>query len=575
MAVIGFKTAKCKDCYKCVRICPVKAIHTKDEHVLYVADECILCGRCLEACPQDAIINVSDVHKVKRFIQEEYPVIVSLDPAYLGVFGDTPKGTGQLREALHQLGFTHIRETAEGASHVTKAYERLIKAGEMNNIITTACSAVNDFVERYYPEMIPYMAPVVSPMIAHGMMLKEEFGPGAKVVYIGSCTARGRESVRDRCRGTFVDAVMDFQELRGWIEEEGIDLNRCESRPREGKNAKINGLYGVSGGILSAVEADKGFGKYEQLYVDGIDSVRELFDCIRHGEINNCFIEVASCVGGCINGPLAGGQESDRFKARIYTNQKIIREFPQDMDKMKESILLKKQFRESAKSVAMPTEEEISEALRRDGKESVEKQLNCGACGYKTCRDKAIAVCQHKNQRNLCIPYKYQQARSMAEVILSVTPNLIMTVDENLRIRQFNNAAEVMFNVSSVEAYGMPLEKIIDPVYFAQVFSDKRSIMNKKVSYEKYNLVTMQNIIYIREQRCALGILRNITSEEKIRRQHDRMRMDAMDIAQKVIDKQMMVAQEIAGLLGETTAETKVTLTKMRDSIFYDGDDAL
>lgn len=242
---------------------------------------------------------------------------------------------------------------------------------------------------------------------------------------------------------------------------------------------------------------------------------------------------------------------------------------------MKESILLKKQFRESSRSVAMPTEAEIQEALRKYGMDSPERQLNCGACGFKTCRDKAIAVCQNKEQLNLCIPYKYQQARSMAEVILSVTPNLIITVDEQLRIRQFNNAAEVMFNISAENAYGMPLGKLMDTENFAAVFRDKRSIMNKKVAYEKYGLVTMQNIIYIREQNCALGILRNITSEEKLHEQHDRMRMEAMEIAQRVIDKQMMVAQEIAGLLGETTAETKVTLTKMRDSIFYDGDDAL
>lgn len=575
MAAIGFKTAKCKDCYKCVRICPVKAIHTKDEHALYVADECVLCGRCLEACPQDAIIYVSDLNKAKQYIREGCTTIVSLDPAYLGVFGDTENGTGQVREALHRLGFTHIRETAEGAAYVTKAYERLIGEGSMNNIITTSCTAINELVEKYYTEMIPYMAPVVSPMTAHGMMLKEEFGPDTKVIYIGSCTARGRESVRERCRGTYVDAVLDFQELRSWLEEENIDLEQCGFYPREGKNALVNGLYGVSGGILAAVEADGGFGKYEQLYVDGIDSVRELFECIKKGEINNCFIEVASCVGGCINGPLAGGCESDRFKARIYTNQKIIREFPKDLDKMKESIRLEKQFTESPRKVVMPTEEEIQRALKRDGKESPEKQLNCGACGFKTCRDKAIARCQNKEQLNLCIPYMYQQARSLSEVILSVTPNLIIVVDEKLRIRLFNNAAEVMFNISADNAYRMPVEKILDPVNFEQVFREKRSIMNKKVTYEQYNLVTMQNIIYIRELNCALGILRNITAEEKIHEQHDRIRREAMDIAQKVIDKQMMVAQEIAGLLGETTAETKVTLTKMRDSIFYDGEDNL
>ena len=575
MAAIGFKTAKCKDCYKCVRICPVKSIRIKDEHALYVADECILCGKCREACPQDAGIYVSDLKKAKEYIREGNVTIASLDPAYLGIFGDTENGTGQLRDALHKLGFTHIRETAEGAVHVTKAYERLIQEGRMNNIITTSCTAINELVEKYYTDMIPYMAPVVSPMTAHGMMLKEEFGPDAKVIYIGSCTARGREAVRERCRGTYVDAVLDFQELRRWFKEENIDLDQCEFYPREGVNAMVNGLYGVSGGILSAVEADKGFGKYEQLYVDGIDSVRELFECIRKGEINNCFIEASSCVGGCINGPLAGGRQSDRFKARIYTNQKIIREFPKNVAKMDKSILLKKEFIETSKKLVMPTEEEIQEALRKDGKDSPEKQLNCGACGFKTCRDKAIARCQNKGQLNLCIPYMYQQARSMAEVILSVTPNLIIVVDEKLRIRQFNNAAEVMFNISAEEAYRMPVSRLIDPVDFEQVFREKRSIMNKKVTYPQYNLVTMQNIIYIRNMNCALGILRNVTNEERIRDQHDRMRMEAMDIAQKVIDKQMMVAQEIAGLLGETTAETKVTLTKMRDSIFCDGDDNL
>ena len=258
MAAIGFKTAKCKDCYKCVRICPVKSIRIKDEHALYVADECILCGKCLEACPQDAVIYVSDLKKAKKYIREGNVTIASLDPAYLGIFGDTENGTGQLRDALHKLGFTHIRETAEGAVHVTKAYERLIQEGRMNNIITTSCTAINELVEKYYTDMIPYMAPVVSPMTAHGMMLKEEFGPDAKVIYIGSCTARGREAVRERCRGTYVDAVLDFQELRRWFKEENIDLDQCEFYPREGVNAMVNGLYGVSGGILSAVEADKG-----------------------------------------------------------------------------------------------------------------------------------------------------------------------------------------------------------------------------------------------------------------------------------------------------------------------------
>ena len=103
--------------------------------------------------------------------------------------------------------------------------------------------------------------------------------------------------------------------------------------------------------------------------------------------------------------------------------------------------------------------------------------------------------------------------------------------------------------------------------------SEKKSILNKVIEYEKYGLITIQNIIYIEEMNSVLGIIRNITKEENLRRQHDRMRLEAMEIAQKVIDKQMMVAQQIASLLGETTAETKVSLSKLRNMILSDQDE--
>ncbi len=572
MASIGFKKARCKDCYKCVRVCPVKAIHVKSEHAMYVADECILCGQCLKACPQNTIVYLSDMEKVKAFIQANETVIASLDPAYLGIFGDTKQGTGQLRNSLYKLGFTHVRETAEGAAHVTRAYEALIEEGKMKNIITSACPAVNELVEKYYPEIIPMIAPVISPMIAHGQMLKEEYGPDAKVVYIGSCAAHGREARLDsRTRGV-VDAVLDFTELFRWLEEEQIDLKACEFSPREGKNAKVNGLYGVSGGILASIDADKGFGKYESLYVDGLEPIRELFECLKRDELENCVIELSTCVGGCINGPLAGGRARDRFRARIYTNLKIIREFP-DLEEGDFKGNLTKAFRESAECIPEPSEEDIQAVLRADGKDTLEKQLNCGACGFKTCRERAIAVCQGKDQLNMCIPSLYQRTKSMSDVILSVMPSLIITVDEDMTIKEFNNAAEVAWKVPRDKAIGRKLDTFIPTEYFEKVFREKRSVVNLKVSYDQYQMVTMQNIIYMREQNLALGIFRDITAKEKERARHKQMKLNAVDMAQKVIDKQMMVAQEIAGLLGETTAETKMTLTKMRDSIIDDGDD--
>ncbi len=572
MASIGFKKARCMNCYKCVRVCPVKAIHVKGGHAAYTADECILCGQCLKACPQNTIVYLSDIGKVKAFIAEGANVVASLDPAYLGIFGDTEQGTGQLRDSLYRLGFTHVRETAEGAAYVTRAYEALIEKGQMKNIITSACPAVNELVEKYYPEIIPMMAPVVSPMTAHARMLKEEYGPDVKVVYIGSCAARGREVWTGGGDRRVVDGVLDFSELAEWLEEEGIDRKSCPFSPREGGNAKVNGLYGVSGGILSSIGADRGFGKYQSLYVDGVEPVRELFECLKRDELENCVIELSACVGGCINGPLAGGKARDRFRARIYTNQKIIRQFP-ELPEMDFSDRLIRSFNGPDRYIPEPTEEAIMEALRAEGKDTPEKQLNCGACGFKTCRDRAVAVCQGKDPLNMCIPSLYQKTKSISDVILSVMPSLILTVDEDMTITEFNNAAEVAWKVPRDKAIGKKLDAFIPTEHFEKVFREKRSAVNIKVAYEKYQMVTMQNIIYLREQHLALGIFRDITAKENERERRKQMKLNAVDMAQKVIDKQMMVAQEIAGLLGETTAETKMTLTKMRDSIIDDGDD--
>ncbi len=573
MASIEFKTEKCTDCYKCVRVCPVKAIHTKEQHALLVSNECILCGRCLEACPQEAIIFASDMYKVKSYLQEGRPLIASLDSAYRGLFGENDESTGQVRTALYKLGFSHVRETSEGAVHITKAYEKIIAERKQDIIITSSCAAINELVEKYHQDMIPYMAPVVSPMSAHAMMLKDEFGPEAAIVYIGSCTARGREAYRETCRGQYVDAVISFMDIRKWMKEEGIELDQCEVSPREGMNAMINGLYGTARGILHSIEKDEGFGSYQYLGVDGVDDVVELFKCIRRGEIKNCFIEVCNCVAGCINGPVKGGQFSDRFKAKIFTNRKIIRRFPENVPDLDVLNKFRRGFAPAPRTEVIPSEEEIQEMLRKDGKSSLDKQLNCGGCGYKTCRDRAIALCQNKDTMNLCLPYLYQRTKSFSEVILRATPNYILTVDENMNILDVNRAFTECFNVNAVDAAGMPVKDVIDPADFNYVLSTKNNIYNKIVSYEKYHVITSQTLLYIPDQRCVMGIMRDVTLEEKIRRRHDKVRQEAIDAAQKVVEKQMLVAQEIAGLLGETTAETKMTLLKMRDSISLDEED--
>lgn len=571
MGAIGFKKAKCKDCYKCVRLCPVKAITIQDEHAKYIASECILCGQCLEACPQDAITVLSDIEKVKAYLEEGQPVIVSLSPAYLGIYTDAEPG--QFIEALLMLGFEEIRETAEGAIYVTNEYERLMREGKMDYIITSACPVINQLVENYYPDMIPYMAPVVTPAVAHGKMLREEFGDSVKIVSISPCLAESKDQLKDAKNQGIFDAVITFEELDAWFEEKNISVEACEQWRHNRVNPMINGAYATSGGINMALRAKGGetYG-YQTMYVEGIAACREVFHSIRHKEIGRCFIEMSSCVRGCINGPVTGRSKRNRFKAHLTLMDRIMKNFP-DAEMLSNHVDLTRVFEKRRAVALMPTEEQIRAILAKIGKDTVEKELNCGACGFKTCREKAIAVYQGKSRIEMCMPYMYQNARSFSDVILSVTPSLILTVDAQMRILEFNNAAEVKLEITREQALKMKLNDILDTKHFKEVFEQQRSRINVRVDYPDYGMKTRQNLIYVREQNIVIAIIRDITEEEAQLEKRYKLKMAAVESAQKVINKQMMVAHEIAGLLGETTAETKVTLTKLRDSLLEDGED--
>lgn len=573
MGVIGFKKAKCKDCYKCVRLCPVKAIRIRDEHAQFMANECVECGSCLESCPQNAIVFIRDVQRIKAMIANGEKTVVSLAPAYLGVFGDAEPD--QMAAALRQLGFTYVHETAEAAAYVTEAYMHYCDQSEKDDVLlTSSCSAINNLIEKYHPDMIPYLIPVVTPAIAHARMLRERYGPDVKIIYISPCVSDGGDAMQDsRTRGV-IDAVLDFAALRDWLRESGIKIPDCPKSPMDSLDPKVMRLYAVSGGILSSIKANKGRKyKHKRLYVSGIGSCEELFECIRNGEIKNCIIELNSCIGGCINGPMTGGKRSDRFRAKISVSQKVNEHETPEYPSLPEGMDLHKAFKARCKPLDMPTDEQIRAILSKIGKDTPAKELNCGACGFPTCREKAIAFYRGKAQLTMCIPHMYEQAKNMSDVILSVTPNMIIVVDRELHICEFNNAAEVVFGISQELALGRTISEIIPAEYFEKVFREERSIIDQRVDYDQYHIKTMQNIIYMREQKKALAIMRDITEGVRKQDQLTQVKLETVAMAQNVINKQMMVAQEIAGLLGETTAETKSTLRKLRDTLLNGDED--
>ena len=564
MQVIDFKDAKCRHCYKCVRHCAVKAICVRDEQARIMVDHCINCGRCLEVCPQNAKTFASDMERVKGYLRQGCRTVISIAPSYAGVLDyDRP---GQVVDALWRLGFSEVRETAEGAALVTDEYKKLIREGRMPNIITTCCPSVNDLIEKYYPECAPLMAPVVSPMIAHGRYIKKLYGPDVKVVFLGPCIAKKQEAVGDdRVRGA-VDAILTFEELALWLKEEGIDLHACGDMPMGNPDPEINRLYPVSGGVIRSVITEEEADGYHKVFVDGLENCMEMLECLRKGELDHCFIEANVCEGGCAKGPASAHWNTSYVKTKVKIENAVSYKKARDLPEMTKEEMYKA-FGNRSIEDRQPTEAQITAILRSVGKYTEEDELNCGACGYPTCRDKAVAVFQGKAEVSMCMPYALAQAESMSNVVMDVTPNMIFVVDHDMKILDCNRKGQELLGVGRQDAVGRYLFEFIETGDIEEALLTQEPVLHKKTELNSGRIKAEETVVCIENRDAALVMFRDITREEQVREQHYNLKIETVEMAQKVIEKQMMVAQEIAGLLGETTAETKVTLTKLRDSI--------
>lgn len=564
MKVIDFKDAKCRHCYKCVRNCAVKAISIENEQATIMQDHCINCGHCLEVCPQNAKTFASDVSRVQGFLGQGLKTVISIAPAYLGVMDfNSP---GQVVDALMRLGFAEVRETSEGAAMVTNEYKKLIREQKMQNIVTTCCPSMNDLVEKYYPECAKYMAPVVSPMIAHGRYIKKIYGADTKVVFLGPCIAKKQEAVGDERIFGAIDAILTFEEIEDWMRSEGIIIKECDDKPLGNPSPEINRLYPIGGGVIQSVMADKDMNNYNKVQIDGLENCMEMLECLKNGEFENCFIEANVCNGGCIKGPASAKWNTSFLKAKIKLEKDASRKTPSDIEYLS-SEELERSFEDRSAHDKIPSEEELREILKATGKYSENDELNCGACGYSTCREKAIAVYNGKAENNMCLPYTLMQSESMSNVVLDVSPDAILIVGPDMKIIECSKKAQELLGVGKEEALSRYIFEFVEADDIEEALGKKKSLHDIKVKMEREGLTMRKTVVYIDDMDCVLITFHDITNEEKMKEQHYAFKVEAMEIAQKVIDKQMTVAQEIAGLLGETTAETKVTMTRLRDSI--------
>ena len=552
---LTLKKSNCKNCYKCIRHCPVKAIRFSGNQAHIIGNECILCGQCFVVCPQNAKQIVDETEKAKVLLQSGDKVVVSLAPSFVANYEGV--GIEAMRTALKKLGFYEVEETAIGATIVKKEYERILREDGRDVVISSCCHSVNLLIQKYFPAELEYLADVVSPMQAHCLDIKKRI-KGAKTVFIGPCVAKKDEA--EYYEG-IVDAVLTFEELTNWLKEEGIELEQ-KMDASEDSRARF---FPTTGGILKTMVQDAP--GYTYIALDGIENCIDALKDIESGKIHKCFIEMSACAGSCIGGPVMekyhrSAPVKDYISIANYAGEKDFAvEQPDNME-------LKKHFSFIEHRLQMPSETEIYNVLRQMGKFKPSDELNCGSCGYNTCREKAIAIYQGKAEISMCLPFLKDKAESFSDSIVKNTPNGIIVLNEDLEVQQINEAARNIMNIrSSGDVLGEPVVRIMDPKDFMEVKTNGDAIKNKRVYLAEYKRYVDETVVYDEDTRLIIAIMRDITEAQNEREKKENISRQTIEVADKVVDKQMRIVQEIASLLGETAAETKIALAKLKESI--------
>jgi iron only hydrogenase large subunit-like protein/arsenate reductase-like glutaredoxin family protein len=553
MGIIKIKEVDCKDCYKCVRFCPLKAIRIKAGHAELVEERCLLDGKCVAVCPNKAKEIEDSLGKVKSFLQSGFKVVGSLAPSFAGLF-DYP---GQVVSALHKLGFDRVEETAWAAELVAEQHIKMLDTLP-KPLITSACPAIISLIEIYYPELIPHLSPVVSPMIAHGRMLKANHKEDIRVVFIGPCIAKKKEMVD--VPGA-IDSVLTFQELKQWLEEENINIDSLPEEEFANERPERARVFPLEGGLLKTASLSSDMLAQEVMTISGIEKCRECLQDFDKSILQKIdVLEMLACPEGCISG--AGIKTESSLLSRRQKLLNFSREkkgFSTPTRRFKD-VDLTREYRDRRIDLPPPSEEDIRSIFHSIGKFTPEDERNCGACGYDTCREKAIAVCQGMAEIEMCIPYMRSRA-DMAEIITRSIPIGIIAVAEDMKVLDMNPAAKKIFCCYDPGAIGSELSRIMEDKYFREVFYTK-SILNGEIPYPG-GLTLRQALFFVPQHGVALGIFVDITEEKTHLEEINKMRKESFSRVKSVIDKQMRVAQEIAGLLGETTAETKAYLLEL------------
>jgi two-component system NtrC family sensor kinase len=417
MSIVHTDREKCQGCYVCVRNCPAKAIKIREGLAEVVKERCIDCGLCIRVCVTNAKQAESDVGKVWQLLAHHPDVIAVVSSAFPAAILDcTP---GQLVTSLKKLGFTDVMEAAFGAELISREYIRILNESKGKPVISSNCPAVVAYIEKYYPSILGNLAPIVSPTIAMGRIIKQRYNAQAKVVFIGACIAKKKETTDGSVDGV-VDGVLTFVELKNMFADRGINPGDEEEQEFSSPKPDLGRLFAISGGLLKVMGINDDILKNDVISVHGREYALKILGEFARGELTARFANLYFC-HGCIDGPFIDNDLSGFSRKELIARYTRSNADPIQTEKDIEQyagIDLSRTF--SAQNIYLPTpsEEEVQNVLEVMDRADPAVQMDCGSCGYTTCRELAVAVCQGLAEVTMCWPYLLQQLEETQEDLI-------------------------------------------------------------------------------------------------------------------------------------------------------------
>lgn len=549
--------AKCRDCYRCVRVCPVHAIRMENEQAQIVSEECISCGTCISECPQDAKSYTTDYGRVLQMIEEGKKPVISIAPSYITYFTEWQRK--RLASALRLSGFSYIAETASAAQLTAKATAQYIKDKPQQNHLCSACPAVVNYVKNHAPEYAGYLVPVASPMSAHAAMMKKTF-PTTPFVFAGPCIAKKEEAGISENKG-MVDVVLTFEEIEELFKLRGIELDTCEESSFDMVGGNDASLFPLEGGLLKTAGMPTDYLNSNIIAVSGFSDVSKALKLLPQNGKRQSIVEPLFCKHGCINGPFSSSVD-DVFLKR--ENLIISALDKKNDDNGTGSIIpdLNVRFVKSFHDNKVISEAEIQKVLNSIGKYKPEDQLNCMACGYNSCREKAAAVVRGMAVPEMCMPYMRQVAERKFDTLIQLDPNGVVTLNSNLEITHINNAFRKMFSCSEA-VIGKHISYIVDPEPFEKLSTGSEDLVKQTSVLQNYNLVCHQMFYALPDHEQYVGIFVDVTDFQLNSEKLKDIKQETLQKADELIAHQIEMAQELAKFLGEHTSKGEVLLNQL------------